>query len=239
MCRTLACASENLQWEDRLTFVGTILDFNGNDGFAVDLRIAQATKVLFKWRNVLQNANASFHRRVELSTLTFMSALLWLSETWHPTQRQIEFMDSWAARMIARACCLKRRSEEEPTEYWRRLHRFGHDRLKLYLGGANVQRRRKLHGLAGHLARMTDGWPYIALRTRSLAWWRAFQRRDLCKHPKRFHVWRWEQQLVTFYGEAASMFVDDNVGWMEQAQNRASWKANASAFAEHICIKSK
>ena len=162
--------------------MGTVLDFNGNDGHAIDFRVAQATKVFFKWHKVLQWHDATLSRRVQLANATFMSALLWLAETWHPTLSQRSFLDSWAARMVARACRVRKTRDEDPIDFWRRLHAFGHDQLSRNSGGADVQRRRKLHGFAGHLARMDDGAPRQALATRSLAWWRFFQSRGLMKH---------------------------------------------------------
>ena len=224
---SLKCGGKRIGWESHLVFVGTVLDFNGNDGLAIDHRLAQATKVFFKWKQVLQLPGASVRRRAELSAATFISALLWLSETWYPTERQRKHIESWAARMFARACGLKRWSEEDGVGFWRRLHTFGHK----YGCSANTLRRAKLHGLAGHLVRMQRCVPSIALRTRHIAWWRGMQRRGGIKHPQRFHVWRWEQQLVDFYGEVETIFTDDDVGWFLRAASRQEWKAMRDAFA--------
>ena len=227
----LQCQTQQIQWEDRLLFVGTVLDFVGNDGFAIDYRLCQATKVFFKWQGVLQHRGASIRRRMELARMSFMAAPLWLAETWHPTQRQREHLDSWAARMAARACCLRKAVDETPADFWRRMHRFGRLQLSLHGGNAGVQRRQRLHRFAGHLARMASGPACVALRTRSLAWWRAFQERKILKHPRRFKVWRWESQLTQYYGERKSIFIDEDVGWMAVAQSRSKWRESGESFA--------
>ena len=36
---------ESIQWEDSLTFVGSVIDLTGHETAAIDYRIAQATKV--------------------------------------------------------------------------------------------------------------------------------------------------------------------------------------------------
>ena len=69
-----------------------------------------------------------------------------------------------------------------------------------------------------------------ALRTRCLAWWRFYQEKRLRQHPGRFKVWRWESQLERVYGQVSSPFFDDNVGWMEHAQDRRRWRALSSNF---------
>ena len=83
-----------------------------------------------------------------------------------------------------------------------------------------------------HLAREKVTLSSIALRTRPLAWWRFHQANESVVHPRKFKAWRWEQQIVDHYGEASTPFLDESVGWMLVAQDRAAWRANESAFAE-------
>ena len=78
---------------------------------------------------------------------------------------------------------------------------------------------------------MSNETVLLALRTRCLAWWRYMQHRKLMKHPQRFKAWRWEQQLVDFFGEVEGVFVDDDKGWMLLAQNRAAWRDSERAFS--------
>ena len=111
--------------------MGTVLDVCGNDGRAIDYRIAQATKVFFKWRPILQCPSAPLMSRVMLFTKTVLMALLWLAETWYPTKRQRFRLESWCARMVARVCRLKRQGDEDMGDYWKRLHRTRRKWLRL------------------------------------------------------------------------------------------------------------
>ena len=162
---------------------------------------------------------------------TVFAAVLWLAETWHTTVRQASRLESWAARLAARIAQTRPHSAEEPGDFWRRWHRAGHNLMLHCGGGLNVRRRRRLHSFAGHLARSEDGFPYQALRTRGLAWWRAVQAQSLFPHPRRFKPWRWEEQLETYYGRQSSIFIDENVGWMLRAQDRKSWRVSESQYA--------
>ena len=219
-------------WESSMTFVGTIIQPGGNDSAAIMHRLSQATKAFYKWQPMLQCPGASIKCRVELGVKTFLSALFWLCETWNPTKAQVKRVNSWGARMFARILCVKRFVAEDPLEYWRRLHRIGHSTLALHGGSIDFRRRQQLHSFAGHVSRADDGIPSIALRTRSLAWWRHFQQVGAFKHPARFRAWRWEQQLVSYYGKAKSPFIDENVGWLEKAQDRVFWRTQRDLFAK-------
>ena len=230
----LKCGTSRVKWEDHLTFIGTVLNFCGNDGLAIEYRLAQATKVFYKWKDVLQCEAASVKLRVELGMSTFMSAAMWLAETWHPTAAQVQRLNSWAARMMARLARIKPLRQESIGDYWRRLHRFGHHCMDGIGGSLEVYRRGKLHAFAGHLARMQDGIVSIALRTRCLAWWRAAQSHQIFRHPARFHPWRWEQQLEDFFGQARTLFIDDNVGWMQRAEDRGVWRRTREVFAKSV-----
>ena len=216
--------ADKVKWEPQLTFVGTILNFNGNDGTALENRLAQGTKVFHKWKPILQCRQAPLAARIRLTSATVFSAVLWLSETWHLTKRQQKQLNSWGARIMARVVGLRPRVEEDSAEFWRRLFRTGHKIMDAYGGSLEVRRRQRLHAFAGHLARQPDALPGVALRTRSLAWWRFFQQTGGQTHPKQFKPWRWEEQLVAYYGEACSVFVDESVGWMQAAQERGEWK---------------
>jgi hypothetical protein len=51
-------------------------------------------------------------------------------------------------------------------------------------------------------------------------------------HPKRFRAWRWEQQLVIFYGEIEEEFILNNAGWLERAQNKEHWRLIRHSFCD-------
>ena len=168
--KRLRCPGGLLRWEDRLTFIGTVLDFNGNDDLAMEHRTAQATKVFYKWQKVLQCPHVSLRARVHLLAATVFAAVPWLAETWHPTARQTSRLESWAARLAARVACMRPHAAEDPGDFWRRMHRDGHCLMLVDGGGVDFRRRCRLHSFAGHLARSNAGRLNEALRSRGLAW---------------------------------------------------------------------
>ena len=216
-------------------FVGTVLDLKGNDGLAIEHRLAQATKVFHKWRPILQVPTAPLKTRLDLCCATVFSALLWLAETWHLTRRQLKRLESWAARIACRIRGAKKAPDEDLSDFWRRMHRDGHRILASAGGGMEVQFRKRLHRFAGHTARDEDGMPGQVLRTRGLQWWRECQARGIMLHSGRFHAWRWESQLEDFYGVSRSIFLDDDTGWRHLAQNRIQWKELERTFANKRC----
>ena len=227
----LKFATDRVKWEPSLTFVGTIFNFGGNDGLALEHRLAQGIKVFHKWKQVLQCPHAAITCRVELCTTTVFAAVLWLSETWHLTQGQCSQLRSWGDRIIARVSRCRRGSSESIDEFWKRLHRTGRSWLQRAGGNLEFRRRSRLHRFAGHNARKEGDITAAALRTRSLAWWRFFQSTKALRHPKRFNAWRWEDQLEQVYGQSSSVFIDINVGWMAIAQDRQRWRHCEEAFA--------
>ena len=218
-------------WEGSLTFVGTILSFNGSDKCAMEYRLAQATKTFHKWKPILQCKAASLRKRIELTGKTVFTAALWLSETWHLTKTQKKRMNSWAARIISQVVGERMGVDEYVGDFWRRTYRTGHQTLALHGGSLEYRRRQRLHSFAGHLARDSQGLAGTALRTRPLSWWRHCQKAGLKLHKNRFHPWRWEAQMEDTYGAFASVFVDESVGWILLAQDRSNWKSLEEAFA--------
>ena len=237
MCNgeNISISGEPVAWENDLIFVGRKLDLSGNDGAAMEHRQAQGSKTFHKWRPYLQCRHASLRRRLGLLISTSFSSALWLGQTWLPTRHQEKHLDSWSARLVARMGRLQRKPVEDLGQYWRRMHRFGHQLMQRNGGSLSYRRRMALHGFAGHLARSTGTTMAAALRTRCLSWWRfhqeAYKRKRYGLHPRRFKAWRWESQLEAYYGESSCEHVADNVGWMLRAQDRDRWRACAVAFA--------
>jgi len=220
--------SEKVLWESSLTFVGTILAFNGSDKCAIEYRLAQATKAFHKWAHILQCKDTSLTKRIDLAAKTVFAAALWLSETWYPTKRQRKRLDSWAARIASQIAGVRMNFDEPVGDYWRRMYRTGHSKLALCGGSLESRRRQRLHAFAGHMARDTDGLAGLALRTRSLSWWRHFQKANLHLHPQRFNAWRWESQLETVYGPSASLFIDElgaGFAWRRTERSGDSWRS--------------
>ena len=161
-------------------------------------------------------------------------AALWLSETWNLTRRQRDRFRSWGSRMFARVVRCQRSSGEALGDFWRRLHRTGRSWLESVGGDLEVRRRRRLHSFAGHLARSQDSLMTTVLRTRNLAWWRHSQQHGTIRHPGHFFAWRWEQQVVSHYGETVCSSMDQHVGWLGLAQDRQAWKVLKILFL--LCV---
>ena len=192
--------AESIQWEDALTFVGSVIDLTGNESAAVDYRIAQATKVWGAWRSVLTCKSVAPMRRAGLLYASVFNFALWLAECSNSTQATLRKLNSWGARKLAQAYGVRRNQAEDGFGFWRRIHRNGYD-LYQRLGGSLVHlRSATLHRWAGHLARTPCDLLRTALRTRCLAWWRFVQHPRFPLHGRRFgRPHRWEAQLTFVY----------------------------------------
>ena len=230
----ISIGAESISWEANLTFVGAKFDFLGNDGAACNYRTAQAEKVWFSWAGIFKVSNASMDLRCRLLRNTVFSSALWTSQVWNLTKKQCNQLDSWAARIIAKTFKIRKHEGQEMGFIFRRLRRVGHHWMQKSCLSLNQARRGILHDFAGHLGRKEGGILALALRTRSLAWRRWHQSRHQGRHdglrPKRFKAWRWEQQLVDGYGNAAQPVIFINEGCLEAAADRASRKASRVTF---------
>ena len=194
--------------------------------------MAQGTKVMARWSPVLQSKFMKTIRKAFLVANVVFLSVLWLSATWSPTAGLRARLQSWGARSLARAYGVKPAVNMGIGDYWKKLHRTGHKLMRQMKTSLDGLRLLNVHRWAGHAARLSSGPVRLALRTRCLAWWRFFQLPHLPLHTRRFgKPWRWEAQLVAFYGESST---DDpmqtSVGWMKQAQDRALWKTEERAF---------
>jgi hypothetical protein len=230
-----------IAWEPHLIFVGSVLDFSGNCRGAIDYRVAQAEKTYHRWKPLLLCPWLSLKRRVALAARAVLVSLLWLAETWTVSKVQDKFLNTWGARLMSRVARVRRNDGEDIGQFWRRLHRVGHGWMRSQGGAVSVRRRQQLHRFAGHLARVFDcSTVRAALRTRCLAWWRYRQHRYNSKwdglHPKRFHCWRWEAQLVEHYGEAETDDAQVDVGWMRRALLRDAWREGEQVFATRLVL---
>ena len=235
---TLRAGRCDVSWSPHLTFVGGVVNLAGNCGPAIDLRIAQATKVFHRWKKLLLCRWIPRSRRIALLLKTVFVSLLWLAATWTPTKKQRQFLDSWGARTAARVARVRRNVLDDVGQHWRRLHREGHRLLRAAGGGIQSMRLVLLHRFAGHVARLRPGEIPLALRTRCLSWWRYHQRRYNGRrdgmHPRRFKVARWESQMVDVYGEVENEDITVDAGWILEAQDRGAWKAREGAFAARV-----
>ena len=228
-----------LEWRRSLTFVGTVLEFGGHDADALQYRIGQAMKQFGAWAPLLLCKWLPLKARMKAFKVALISSVTWLSSTSRLTVAQERHLSSWAARTAARIGGVRRGQNEDMGQFWRRMHRSGHQLLRDYDADPVSMHRLLVHRLAGHLARLPDSSvPHTALVTRPLAWWRHAQSewtdRHSGLHPKRFHCWRWEGLLESWYGVAALPSADASAlecGWLQLAQDREGCKAGESAFA--------
>ena len=232
---TLNVSGFNLKWVKSLTFVGAVINFNGNDGEAIMHRLAQAAKSLAAWKEFLRTPRASMKKRLKLLFSTVFASALWMSETWLPTKQQREHLLSWGARMassVAGYCSSF--ATLGAAQFWRALHRRAHALMANMGNTLDGLRLTRLHTFAGHLARSSVPDLSLLLRTRCLSWWRREQARYRSKfdglHPKRFKCWRWESQITAFYGEPHLPDDGTDVGWMALAKEKAFWKENLRNF---------
>ena len=232
----LRWSGHDLAWEHSLTFVGSVIDLSGCDARAVDYRIAQATKALGRWKPMLSCKWVSCLRRSFLVYKSIFASALWLNECLNPTQALRSRFNSWGARLLGRTYGVKSLLDDEPGDFWKRMHRKGHALCKRFGGSLSELRDRAYHRWAGHLARSPAGILHTAVRTRCLAWWRFFQHPLLPLHPRRFgRPSRWESTLENYYGVSAD---DDpmvrNPGWLGLAQDRLQWKTSEKEFVENV-----
>ena len=93
-------------------------------------------------------------------------------------------------------------------QWWRRFHRVGHEVLKKRSQSLSNMAERLIHRWAGHVARLpTNHWLAEVVRARAVQCWRWAQQRHTDKwtgvHPKRFKIFRWEDQLCKRHSEGA------------------------------------
>ena len=110
-----------------MTFVGTVINFSGNEGEAVLHRLAQAAKSLVAWRQFLRSPIVALKKRLKLLISTVFALALWLSESWLPTKQQREHLTSWGARMVSSIAGFSPRlAAMNVAQFWRAFHRRGH-----------------------------------------------------------------------------------------------------------------
>jgi hypothetical protein len=220
-----------IEWEETLTFVGTVLDLTGSAGPAMQYRMAQANKAYAKWKEILTCPWIPKAQRLKLLPKTVWSSLLWSSSTWTTTKAQRDKLATWSARLVSRVARIRRAPTLDDHQWWRFLHRAGHRLIAAYGIGVVSMAQQRVMRWAGHVARMPSSTPVAAaLRCRGMQWWRwrqAAHKKTGDKwtgpHPKRFKIHRWEEQISELHGEGFSEDVVNNTGWLEKAQDRAEW----------------
>ena len=88
---------------------------------------------------------------------------------------------------------------------------------------------RLIHRWAGHVARLpANHWLAEVVRVRAVQFWRWAQQRHTDKWtgvlPKRFKIFRWEDQLCKWHSDGRTKNLWENTGWWKDAQDRLSWR---------------
>ena len=129
---TLSVDSGAIEWEETLTFVGTVLDLTGSAGPAMQYRMAQANKAYAKWKEILTCPWIPKAQQIKLLPKTVWSSLLWSSSTWTTTKAQRDKLASWSARLVSRVTRFRRAPALDDHQWWRLLHRAGHRVIAAY-----------------------------------------------------------------------------------------------------------
>ena len=157
--------------------------------------------------------------------MTVGRSLLWGSQSWRLTKRQVQRLFSLHKEMLRRMLGLKRNAVQETfLDFYRKGMRKAAGILRDSSAGSWVQQWRiGLHRWAGHLARLPQGsLPKAVLEYRDIIWWRVNQIEvHPLRHAGRFKAWRWEDTLEKFHTAA----------WAAFAQRRESWKLTERQFA--------
>ena len=128
------------------------------------------------WAPLLLSKWLPIDARMKAFKTALISSVTWLSSTWRLTASQESHLGSWAARTAARIYGVDRKLGEDMGQFWRRLHRAGHQLIRDHDADPVRMHRLLAHRLAGHIARLSSASvPHQAMVTRSLAWWRHAQ----------------------------------------------------------------
>ena len=138
-------------------------------------------------------------------------------------------IDSWIARTVSPILGIKRGVKEAMDQWWRRLHRAGHEVLKKRIQSLSNKAERLTHRWGGHVARLPTGhWLAEVLRMRVVQCWRWAQQKHTDNwpgvHPKRYKIFRWEDQLCRRHSEGCTKHPWENTGWWRDARHRLSWR---------------
>ena len=237
LAHSITVEGHEIAWESTLTFVGVVLDFSGNSWAAMRHRMGRGMEVWRKWEPLLTAPWLAARRRADLLLTSVGASVLWGSGVWSTTKTQRQALDSWWARLHSSAMRLRRHPDEVIGHWWRRMHRTGHAAIQAL--GAPIAQCALLqaHRWGGHVARLEpEHFLSSAVRCRSMQWWRWKQSVHSSMHgavhPRRFKLFRWEEQLCRAHGEGSAEAPTASTGWLGLAQDRSLWKAAENAFSK-------
>ena len=168
------------------------------------------------WRGVPKRACLDRHYQ------TVGSTTLWGSGGWTFSKCLVALLESQELSFLRRILQVPCLPGEGFVEYVKRSARVCRQVLVKYrLQGIVATALTRLHGWAGHLARLPPSSPVVrVLRFRSLTWWREQLERGNRKdsrHHRLGRFARWEAPLELFGPE-----------WFTLAQDRSAWRLSRS-----------
>ena len=199
----LHIGSEQIQWEQVLISVGMALDLSGSSWAAVRNRLNQGAVAMRKWSPTFRLKSVNGKTKLNLMVTSVWASVLWGSALWTMTKAMQCAIDS--ARTVSTILGIKRGAEEAKDQWWRRFHRVGHEVLKKRSQSLSNMAERLIHRWVGHVARLPTNQ---VVRARAVQCWRWAQQRHTDKwtgvHPKRFKIFRWEDQLCKWHSEGCT-----------------------------------
>ena len=70
---------QNIEWERKLEFIGSVIEPGAHSGGAVRHRTQKASSVFCKWKPLLCNPNLSLKERMKAFGASTLSSVTWLS----------------------------------------------------------------------------------------------------------------------------------------------------------------
>ena len=195
------------------------------------------TKAAIAKHDSLLTEKGSWQDKAKLLQTLVFGMMQWCAGAVHWSQEDLATANSIQCTSLRRAFLLKRRAQEEWTDWNKRTCR----QVRAWLHAQGLPRWSTLilqlqFGLHGHWGRQTEGTdeqgrampgnPLRLLRWRNLAWWRHQQSLSTSlglRHPCRFYPDNTERKFAEVLGVDWEMLTKDRVIWRSKT---SEWVAN-------------
>lgn len=206
-----------------------------NDATAeIEYRISRAWCTFNLYRGLLMARAIPYAKRVSALHRTVLRTLLYGIGTLNLTQRHLARLRATENHMMRIMLRIRSKApapeglwDLSPAEEYMTNTNSLLNRLRQQHGWQrwDVKALQEVHSWAGHVARFRvyapQRWAFQALSVKGLQYLRALERATGSQcHPKRFRVWRWEQQFSRYYGD----------NWMEQTLDQEAWADSRAAW---------
>ena len=112
---TLAVRDQNIVWERKLEFVGSVIEPGAHNGGAVRHRSQKASSVFCRWKPLLCNPNPSLKERVKAFGASTLSSATWLSGLLD----SVEAARTGCARLLSQMVAFKQNPHDDFATFWR------------------------------------------------------------------------------------------------------------------------